>query len=92
MKAMRTQQAETRDSGTRTAHPLFPVDQAFLWLPGFTGEHEHPYCTMQNESVEDADPGDIHPSPSLFLFPFSSSLLSSSPASMTSSIRFHRSR
>lgn len=60
MKAMQTQQAETRDSGTRTAHPLFPVDQAFLWLPGFTGEHEHPYCTLQNESLDQADPGDIH--------------------------------
>lgn len=59
MKATQTQQAVTRDSGTRTAHPLFPVDQAFLWLPGFTGEHEHPYCTLQNESVEDPCPGDI---------------------------------
>lgn len=27
-----------------SAHPLFPPEQAFLWLPGFDGEEE-PYCT-----------------------------------------------
>jgi hypothetical protein len=26
------------------AHPLYPVDQVFLWLPGFPGK-ERPYCT-----------------------------------------------
>lgn len=29
---------------TRSAHPLFPSTQAFLWLPGFSGD-ERPYCT-----------------------------------------------
>jgi len=27
-----------------SAHPLYPVEQVFLWLPGFPGE-ERPYCT-----------------------------------------------
>jgi len=31
------------------AHPLFPVDQAILWLPGIPGYGE-PYCSY-NESV-----------------------------------------
>lgn len=26
------------------AHPLYPIDQVFLWLPGFPGK-ERPYCT-----------------------------------------------
>lgn len=26
------------------AHPLYPVDQVFLWLPGFPGENL-PYCS-----------------------------------------------
>ena len=26
------------------AHPLYPVEQVFLWLPGFRGT-ERPYCT-----------------------------------------------
>lgn len=26
------------------AHPLYPVEQVFLWLPGFSGT-ERPYCT-----------------------------------------------
>ena len=26
------------------AHPLYPVEQVFLWLPGFPGK-ERPYCT-----------------------------------------------
>lgn len=29
---------------TRSAHPLFSSDQAFLWLPGFAGDMR-PYCT-----------------------------------------------
>lgn len=29
---------------TRSAHPLFPSTQAFLWLPGFAGD-ERPYCS-----------------------------------------------
>lgn len=29
---------------SRSAHSLFPPDQAFLWLPGFCGE-QSPYCT-----------------------------------------------
>lgn len=27
-----------------SAHPLFPPEQAFLWLPGFAGD-ERPYCS-----------------------------------------------
>lgn len=26
------------------AHPLYPADQAFLWLPGFPGK-DRPYCS-----------------------------------------------
>ena len=29
---------------SQVAHPLYPVEQVFLWLPGFAGE-EHPYCS-----------------------------------------------
>ncbi|RYD18841.1 MAG: hypothetical protein EOP88_21175 [Verrucomicrobiaceae bacterium] len=36
------------------------MDQAFLWLPGFTDEHEHPYGTLHNESTEDSHPRDVH--------------------------------
>ena len=36
---------DLEDSGTgRVAHPLYPVDQVFLWLPGLPGK-ERPYCT-----------------------------------------------
>lgn len=42
----------TQNAGKRTesAHPLFPANQVFLWLPGFTG-NERPYCTY-NEFPE----------------------------------------
>ena len=29
---------------TKSAHPLYPSEQAFLWLPGFAGP-ERPYCS-----------------------------------------------
>ncbi len=45
--------SETKNRRVRTAHTLFPADQSFLWLPGFTGE-EHPYCTYNNESPTDS--------------------------------------
>ncbi len=32
---------------TESAHPLFPPEQAFLWLPGFPGE-ERPYCSYNH--------------------------------------------
>ena len=35
----------------QVAHPLYPVDQVFLWLPGFAG-NERPYCTY-NAAVDD---------------------------------------
>jgi hypothetical protein len=31
-------------NATQGAHPLYPVEQVFLWLPGFRGAG-HPYCT-----------------------------------------------
>ena len=31
-------------SAVESAHPLFPAEQAFLWLPGLPGD-EAPYCT-----------------------------------------------
>ena len=34
---------------SQVAHPLYPVEQVFLWLPGFAGE-EHPYCSY-NEAL-----------------------------------------
>jgi len=46
----------TSGAASRTAHPLFPADQAFLWLPGFSGEHS-PYCTY-NEFRADPPAGD----------------------------------
>lgn len=43
-------------SRSESAHPLFPPDQVFLWLPGFEGE-ERAYCSYneipsQTESVQ----------------------------------------
>lgn len=38
------------------AHPLYPVDQVFLWLPGFPGE-ERPYCTYNAAQGTSASAG-----------------------------------
>ncbi len=39
---------------SRSTHPLFEPEQAFLWLPGFFGEEE-PYCTYNGFREYTAD-------------------------------------
>lgn len=56
----------TLNAGKRTesAHPLFPGNQVFLWLPGFTG-NERPYCTynefQEHTATFDQRRLDLHP-------------------------------
>ncbi len=39
-----------------SAHPLFPVDQAILWLPGIPG-HGEPYCSYNEMASPVTTPG-----------------------------------
>ncbi len=57
---------------TRSAHPLFPSDQAFLWLPGFAGDMR-PYCTYNVQSHADgpdSQPTDHDGNGARFMPPF----------------------
>lgn len=48
-RAVRRESLESPALATKPAHPLFPADQVFLWLPGLPGE-QLAHCTYNEAS------------------------------------------